>query len=120
MKENKVLTLKLIGFSGHKTEKFSAIFNLAEHRLKQNWQIVDTDSADFFILTEKLKSDQSSYLNSLPPERCLFCSSTENATDNNNVLVDINRIPRLSSLIQALNRIAETISEQTSPVLTAK
>lgn len=120
MEENKLHTLRLIGFSGHEIENFFAIFYLAERRLKQHWKIVETDSADFFLLTEKSQIDQSSYLRSLPPERFLLCSSAEIAPDSNSVLVDSNRTPKLSSLILLLNRIGGQIFEEVPVALTVK
>ncbi|MGZ8190163.1 MAG: hypothetical protein ACXWTS_02925 [Methylococcaceae bacterium] len=104
MEKNKLLSLKLIGFSEVETEQFSAVLDLAERGLQQSWRIVETVSADFFILAEGTEAEQ---INSLPYECCLFCTSEVSAGSENSLLIDsTKRVPRLRSLIELLNRAA--------------
>jgi hypothetical protein len=107
------LTIKLIKFSEQETESFSAIFSLAEARLKQNWRVVATEAetADFFLLTEeRLKN---SLLPGVPPVQCLFYSDEDSGEGGdslagNHILTDHNGVPRMRSLMEVLNKVGES------------
>lgn len=101
---NQMITIKLIGFSPQQTENFSAILLLAERRLQQPWKIVETMSADFFLVSEKARHETDSCL-SLPRDHCLFYSSTKYTEDAQILLTDSHGLPRLRSMIDALNNI---------------
>ena len=51
MTEDKVVTLKLIDFNESDIENLKTILGLAERALKKKWRLVETDDADFFLLS---------------------------------------------------------------------
>jgi hypothetical protein len=109
-KTNKSFGLGLIGFDENQKKTFSAIFSLAESRLEHVWQIADLELADFFLFaTDKSQSDAFIVEKKLPIDRCLFCSE-QYTRGSNEVFVDEQKIPRLVSMVDVLNRIATTQS----------
>jgi hypothetical protein len=100
------LGLGLIGFDENQKRSFFAILSLAERRLQHAWSIVELSDADFFVLAmEKSQAESIIIEQNLPRERCLFYSE-HNAHEDNEILTDIGKIPRLCSLVDVINRIA--------------
>lgn len=100
------LSLGLIGFNENQKRSFLAILSLAERRLQHAWSIVELSKADFFVLAmEKSQSESIIVEQNLPRERCLFYSQ-QSVREDNEILTDIGKIPRLCSLVEILNRIA--------------
>lgn len=112
MENNKVFNLNLVGFSPHQKANFIAILSLAESRLTHKWQIIDKlITADFFIFAEKALYDQILAQHKLPHKQCLFCSSqTDSQPASQFILVDANKIPRLTLLVQTLKRLEQEAS----------
>ncbi|MDD5273462.1 MAG: hypothetical protein PHU14_12170 [Methylovulum sp.] len=93
------LAIKLIGFDNLESDYFTAILDLAEALLHQEWQVVTTETPDFFVFSEEgLKSNVSP---DVPPARCFFYGA-ENTSDKH-IAVN-NRVPSLHSLVDVLNR----------------
>jgi hypothetical protein len=109
---DKLLSLKLIGFKVSDTEKFSAILDLAEFGLKPAWQIVDTSTADFYLLTEKPKTNN---YRGLPREQCFFYGTDASNNADKTLYVDTDKTPRLHALIQLLNRLATQVAPPVTP-----
>jgi len=111
MSENQLFTLKLLGLSAEEKQRFDAILSLAEMGLKQSWQIIEQDNANFFILSYRLKNKLA---NKIPIERCIFYTS-QTIEDSVNILpVDSHNTPRLRALIELFNQLAK----QPSPLPT--
>lgn len=109
MEENRLITLKLIGFSPMESKNIVSIITLADRALKKKWQIVDRDKADFFIfsMTASRKLDIDEKLNDIPPERRLFCYAKEHVQTENSLSVDERHIPSLSALVKLFNKVSE-------------
>lgn len=116
MEENKLVTLKLMGFNEASRNSFSAVLSLASRALKKNWQITEADEADFFLLSAQASAtaNRENLLKGRLAGRFLFCS-TENITQKNELLVDDNHVPRLSVLVALFNKISA--SENSSALL---
>jgi hypothetical protein len=107
-KTKKSLGLGLVGFNEQQKGTLLAILALAERRLEYDWQVVDLPIADFFLLsTEKSQSESLIIEKKLPTTRCLFCTEQNLQTDNE-IMTDAKKIPRLGSLVDILNQIANT------------
>lgn len=107
--KTKTLTIKLVDFDKPDADKFSAVLDLAEFGLQPAWVVVNTDTANIYLLLATIKTHD---YKGLPPERCLFYGAGIPATNTTNgVLVDADRIPSLQSLIQIFNRIAAQNTE---------
>lgn len=126
MEENKLVTLKLIGFNEDERNSFSAVLTLANRALKKTWQISDQAEADFFLLSvqSSATANRDNLLKGLFAERCLFCSTENTIQMENELLVDNNHVPRLSVLVALFNKISAhpdsvakmKVSESTSQV----
>lgn len=116
MEENKQVTLKLIGFNEESRNSFCAVLTLAGRALKKKWRIIDGDEADFFLLSAQSSAtaNRERLLKGLFAERCLFCT-TENITQENELLVDANHAPRLSVLAALFNKIAASENSTVQP-----
>ena len=103
---NKSFSLNLIGFTESQKRAFLAILSLAERWLKNTWETAEITKADFFIFsTDKLHSESLVSEKKLPIERCLFYSEQFTCA-NNEISTDVEKIPRLASLIETLNWIS--------------
>jgi len=102
------VSLKLVSFSEVDRVKFESILAIAERGLDVSWQVVDSATADFYLLNSQTNLDN--LLQSLPRERCIFC--TVNATDSNDneLVITDSDIPSLSSLLSLFNRLATTLA----------
>jgi hypothetical protein len=112
MDTNHSFSLSLIGFDEQQIKTFLAIFSLAERKLEQVWTITNLEQADFFLFaTEKSDSVAMIAEKKLAVERCLFYTANEDIQENNEVLMDVQKIPRLLSLVTKLNQIAKLAAE---------
>lgn len=111
MEENKLFALKLIGFNPNESSMLNAILTLAERSLKAKWQIVETESADFFLLsaTSSKQINQDPVLQKLPRQNCLFCvtQDTNSLETDNTLSVDSKNIPGLQALVKLFNQLTE-------------
>ncbi len=107
MDEKTVITLKLVGFNEVELSNLKAVLTLAERALQKQWQIVETATADFFLLSvasaEQHPNNDS--LQALPIERCIFCVEQPKNQAHYELLLDDKHIPRLQMLVNLLNRI---------------
>lgn len=119
MEEDKLITLKLVGFNEESRNGFAAVLTLAGRALKKKWQITETEEADFFLLSLKSSAtaNRDRLLKGLFADRCLFCS-TENITQENELLVDANHVPRLSVLAALLNKFSADVEVKAQPKVT--
>lgn len=110
MEKNKLVTLKLIGFNEDARNSFSAVLTLASRALKKKWQITEADEADFFLLSPQSSAtaNREQLLKGLFAERCLFCSTDENTTQENELYLDSSHTPSLSMLATLLNKVSAT------------
>lgn len=117
MEENKPVTLKLIGFNEAEHTSFSAVLTLAGRALKRNWQITEAAEADFFLLSAQSSAtaNRESLLKGIFAGRCLFCSTENSIQAENELLVDSNHVPRLSTLVELFNKISVTPSAVNTP-----
>jgi len=99
-------TIKLIGFDEHETDCFLAVFDLAESRLNQQWQIVRTDNADFFLFLEERLHAQAP---DAPKSRCLFYSTQ--TLSARHILVNESNVPSLRSMVEVFNRVGDFPSD---------
>jgi hypothetical protein len=109
MEQNRLITLKLIGFNEIDRNNLSSILTLAARLLKKKWHIVNVDDADFFLFSVEASADPSiaEKLKLFPPERCLFCSIQPELQTKYTLPVDEKHIPRLSVLVQLFNQLTE-------------
>ncbi|POZ53953.1 hypothetical protein [Methylovulum psychrotolerans] len=89
-----------IGFDELEIRYFTAVLYLAETRLHQRWQVVNTGDADFFVLPAQHPQD------GLPPERCFIYAAE--ALSDKHIVVDASGIPSVSSLVAVLARAEGT------------
>ena len=108
---NQVITVCLVGFNAQETENFSAVLSLAERGLQHIWRISSSMDADLFLLAEGI--DFASY--QLPQARCLFYSSQKTTDDRSVLLVDTHGVPRLRSVVEVFNRLANELLSAQSP-----
>ncbi len=116
MEENKLVTLKLIGFNQESRNSFSAVLTLAGRALKKTWQITEAEEADFFLLSAQSSAtaNRENLLKGRLAARFLFCT-TENITQENELLVDDNHVPRLSVLVALFNKISASENSPAQP-----
>jgi hypothetical protein len=107
MEENELITLKLIGFNEESRNNFCAVLTLADRALNKKWQITQQDEADFFLLSvqSSATANRDKLLKGLFAERCLFCTK-DKTTQENELQVDENHLPRLSMLVALFNKIS--------------
>lgn len=117
MEDNKPVTLKLIGFNDAERTSFSAVLTLAGRALKKTWQITEAAEADFFLLSAQSSAtaNRESLLNGIFAGRCLFCLTEKTIQAENELLVDSNHVPRLSTLVELFNKISVTPSAVNTP-----
>ncbi|NOQ34953.1 MAG: hypothetical protein GQ569_03560 [Methylococcaceae bacterium] len=123
MEENKLVTLKLVGFNESENRNLDSILTLAERSLTRPWRVMETASADFFLLSASSSKqiDTDPTLQKLPREQCIFCITDNNSINENTLNVDANGTPGLRALVELFNKISEqpsTISSQNTPTET--
>lgn len=123
MDENKLITLKLIGFNELEQSNLKSILTLGTRALHHEWQLVDSATADFFLLsvasTAQFSNNDS--LKSLPKARSIFCITDEEEVVAKYVLkMDEKRIPRLSALVDLLNRASAEMIDSDEPMMQTK
>lgn len=106
MEENRLVTLKLVGFNERKLNSFHAILTLATRTLKKRWQVVDNDGADFFLLSVEATKNQE-LLKTFPAERCMFCATKNDLQIEHSLLVDEKHLPSLSALAGLFNQMSD-------------
>ena len=109
------ISLKLVDFKQNEADKFSYLLDLAEFGLLPLWQVVNTETSDFYLLPEKPKTHN---FKGLPRERCLFYKEGHNAEKENAVRIDHERTPGIQSLISLLNRLSAQFLQE-KPVVVA-
>jgi hypothetical protein len=116
MDEHKLVTLKLIGFNELEQSNLKAVLTLAERALQNQWQLVDSATADFYLLSvassAQLHSNDS--LKALPAAQRIMCVSKAEHSAGHSLIMDEKRIPGLRALVEVLNRV----SLQAAPVAT--
>jgi hypothetical protein len=119
MDENNFITLKLIGFNELDRNNLTAILVLATRALKEKWQLVETDAADFFLFSSELSAPMlNEEVKNYPLERCMFCTPKTAPQTTHTLPVDTNGLPRLSSLVELFNRhCANSTAEHKPPAM---
>jgi hypothetical protein len=106
MDEHKLVTLKLIGFNELEQSNLKAVLTLAERALQNQWQLVDSATADFYLLSvassAQLHSNDS--LKALPEAQRIMCVNND---EHSTVL---NRVS-----LQAAPPVATEIIESAAP-----
>jgi len=110
MQKDKLITLKLLDFNDLERNNLDAVLTLAERGLQEKWQIVDTETADFYLLSihATLELETRETLKALPKQRCLYCAVHEDA-NNSHILVVNNHMCSLRALVTLFNHAAEEI-----------
>lgn len=125
MEENKLITLKLVDFNATETRNLDSILTLAERSLNKTWKIVETETADFFLLSiNSSKSiNDDAVLQQLPRQQCLFCIADDQPYEQNKNFLPVNEhgLPSLSILVKLFNQLSEqekaTSDAQVPPAL---
>lgn len=105
MEEKKLVTLKLEGFNEQKRNSFHVILTLAARALKKQWQVVDNDGADFFLLSVEAARNQE-LVKTCPLERSMICATKNDLQTEHSLLVDEKHLPSLSALVALFNQIS--------------
>jgi hypothetical protein len=107
MEENKLVTLKLVGFNESERGNVHAVLTLADRALEKEWQLTDRETADFFLFAvgAATKAEGKEALKNLPLERCLFCVTKAEPQTERSILVDDKHLPRLSILVALFNQV---------------
>jgi hypothetical protein len=109
----KLIGIKLVDFKKNEADKFSYLLDLAEFGLLPLWQVVDTETADYYLLSEKPITHN---FKGLPRERCLFYKDGPSTDKENAVRIDAERTPGIQSLIKLLNRLSAQVLQETPVV----
>lgn len=108
MDEHKLVTLKLIGFNELEQSNLKAVLTLAERALQNQWQLVDSATADFYLLSvassAQLHSNDS--LKALPEAQRIMCVNNDEHSTGHSLIMDEKRIPGLRALVEVLNRVS--------------
>ncbi len=112
-----VVSLKLIGLDDKERVKFESILAIAEHRLKVPWQITEEGKIDFYLISHRLRSqmDQNLMLSALSRHKCIFSTTAETDSIENELLMTGDGLPSFRSLILLFNTLADNASAQQTP-----
>ncbi len=114
MDVNTIVTLKLIGFDELEQANLKAVLTLAERALHQPWQVVESSSADFYLLSvgSVAQISQQPELQALPKTQCILCVTQADTVSGHTLLMDKNKIPGLRALVDVLNRVSTATKTQ--------
>lgn len=106
------VSLKLIGINDKDRLKFESILSIAEHRLDVPWQIAAEEKIDFYLVSHRLRPQmsQNSMLKSLPRKKCIFYTTEETDSQENELLISGNSLPSLRSLVLLFNSLSATLN----------
>jgi len=118
MQKDKLITLKLLDFNDLERNNLDAVLTLAERGLQKKWQVVDTETADFYLLSTHANAqlETNETLKALPKQRCLYCAIHEDVNNPHILIVDNNHICSLRALVTLFNHAAEEIDLETPAI----